>query len=159
MGLRGHPERQALLVSDGAYTIVKAVKDQYVTLKANPNYTWGPLPKVSQITIRFIQDPTAQVQALQNGEVSVISGQATADTVAALKSVKDVNVYDDRHRLVRARRPDLQQQGTVRPGDLRWRRRQGSRRSSGVPAHDPASGHRRQADQADRRERQARTTR
>ncbi|HEY4152897.1 MAG TPA: ABC transporter family substrate-binding protein [Pseudolysinimonas sp.] len=80
------PSDKKLLVSDGPYQITKLVKDQYVTLKANKDYNWGPLPKLSQITVRFIQDPTAQVQALQNGEVSVISGQADADTVAALKA-------------------------------------------------------------------------
>jgi len=84
------PSDAKLLVADGAYTVTKLVKDQYVTLTANKGYTWGPLPKLSQITIRIIQDPTAQVQALQNGEVSIISGQATADTVTALKALKDV---------------------------------------------------------------------
>ena len=84
------PTDPKLLVSNGAYTVTKMVKDQYVTLTANKDYAWGPLPKLSQITIRFIQDPTAQVQALQNGEVSIISGQATADTVTALKGLKNV---------------------------------------------------------------------
>jgi len=84
------PTDKKLLVSNGPYTISKLVKDQYVTLTANKDYNWGPLPKLSKITVRFIQDPTAQVQALQNGEVSVISGQATADTVAALKGLSGV---------------------------------------------------------------------
>jgi glutathione transport system substrate-binding protein len=80
------PSDKKLLVSNGPYTITKLVKDQYITLTANKDYNWGPLPKLSKITVRFIQDPTAQVQALQNGEVSVISGQADADTVAAIKN-------------------------------------------------------------------------
>ncbi len=84
------PSDKKLLVSDGPYTVTKLVKDQYVTLTANKDFTWGPLPKLSKITVRFIQDPTAQVQALQNGEVSVISGQATADTVSALKGLSGV---------------------------------------------------------------------
>jgi len=84
------PSNKNLVLSDGAYIITNLVKDQYVTLKANPKYTWGPLPKVQKITIRFIQDPTAQVQALENGEVGIISGQATADTVAALAKIKGI---------------------------------------------------------------------
>jgi peptide/nickel transport system substrate-binding protein len=84
------PSDKKLLVSNGPYVISKLVKDQYITLTANKDYNWGPLPKLSKITVRFIQDPTAQVQALQNGEVSVISGQATADTVAALKGLSGV---------------------------------------------------------------------
>ncbi len=84
------PTDKKLLVSNGPYVISKLVKDQYITLTANKDYSWGPLPKLSKITVRFIQDPTAQVQALQNGEVSIISGQATADTVAALKGLSGV---------------------------------------------------------------------
>jgi peptide/nickel transport system substrate-binding protein len=84
------PTDAKLLVGDGAYVVSKIVKDSYITLTANKNYTWGPLPKVQQVTIRIIQDPTAQVQALENGEVSIISGQATADTVTKLKGIKDV---------------------------------------------------------------------
>ena len=85
------PSDAKLLVSNGPYIITKLVKDQYITLTANKDFNWGPLPKLSKITVRFIQDPTAQVQALQNGEVSVISGQATADTVSALKGLSGVS--------------------------------------------------------------------
>lgn len=84
------PTDKLLYLSSGAYTVSAAKKDQYITLKANPDYTWGPKPHLEKITVRFIQDPTAQVQALQNGEVQIISGQATSDTVTALKALKDV---------------------------------------------------------------------
>jgi peptide/nickel transport system substrate-binding protein len=83
------PSNKALLVSDGPYKITALTKD-YVTLSANKAYTWGPLPKVSKITVRFIADPTAQVQALENGEVSIISGQATSDTLAAIKAATGI---------------------------------------------------------------------
>jgi peptide/nickel transport system substrate-binding protein len=82
------PSNKAVFLSDGAYTITNLVKDQYVTLTANKKFTWGPLPKVQKITVRFIQDPLAQVQALQNGEVGIINGQPTADTLSALAAVK-----------------------------------------------------------------------
>ena len=82
------PADKSVFVSDGPYTITNLVKDQYATLTANKKYTWGPLPHVQKITVRFIQDPLAQVQALQNGEVGIINGQPTADTQAALDAVK-----------------------------------------------------------------------
>jgi peptide/nickel transport system substrate-binding protein len=88
--LNGTPSDKRVLVTDGPYKVTKLVKDQYVTLTANKDYTWGPKPKVAKITVRFIPDQTAQVQALQNGEVSILYGQATADTVAALKGLKGV---------------------------------------------------------------------
>jgi peptide/nickel transport system substrate-binding protein len=84
------PTDKKLLVVDGPYKVTKLTK-QYVTLEANPDYTWGPKPKVAKITVRFIPDQTAQVQALQNGEISVLYGQATADTVKALQGLKGVD--------------------------------------------------------------------
>jgi peptide/nickel transport system substrate-binding protein len=83
------PTDKRLLVVDGPYKVTQLTK-QYVTLVANPDYTWGPKPKVEKITVRFIPDQTAQVQALQNGEISVLYGQATADTVKALQGLKGV---------------------------------------------------------------------
>jgi peptide/nickel transport system substrate-binding protein len=46
---------------------------------------------VETITVRFITDPLAAVQALQNGEVQVISPQATSDVADALAAL-DVTV-------------------------------------------------------------------
>lgn len=83
------PADKRLLVTDGPYEVVKLTK-QYVTLQANKDFNWGPKPKIEKITVRFIPDQTAQVQALQNGEISVLYGQATADTVKALKGLKGV---------------------------------------------------------------------
>jgi peptide/nickel transport system substrate-binding protein len=88
--MQNMPSNKNLLLSDGAYVVTNIVKNQYVTLKANKDYTWGPLPHVSKITVRIIPDPLAQVQALQNGEVSIISGQATSDTIKALAQLKGV---------------------------------------------------------------------
>ncbi|MHB1172532.1 MAG: ABC transporter family substrate-binding protein [Lacisediminihabitans sp.] len=89
-GFDSMPKDKSLVLSDGPYVITNLVKDQYVTLQANKDYNWGPKPKVAKITVRFIQDPLAQVQALQNGEVGIINGQPTADTLAALAAVKGV---------------------------------------------------------------------
>jgi peptide/nickel transport system substrate-binding protein len=86
------PTNKQQYLSDGAYIIDKLVKDQYITLKVNPNYTWGNKPKYQKITIRFIQDPLAQVQALQNGEVSIINPQSTADTLTALQAIPNATI-------------------------------------------------------------------
>lgn len=86
------PADKKLLVDDGAYVVSDFVKNQYVTLQKRSDYTGGPVPNVDTVTIRFISDPTAQVQALANGEVNIISGQATTDTLDALKKLKNVKV-------------------------------------------------------------------
>lgn len=85
------PSNPAVLVSNGPYEITKIVKNQYVTLKARKDYIAGPeTPHLSQITVREIPDQTAQVQGLQNGEVNVLYGQATSDTVKALAGAKGI---------------------------------------------------------------------
>jgi peptide/nickel transport system substrate-binding protein len=86
------PKDKNLVLSDGPYVITDFVADQYVTLSANKEYTGALQPKVATITVRFITDPLAAVQALQNGEVQVISPQATADVADALKALPDIKV-------------------------------------------------------------------
>ncbi|MFC5500998.1 ABC transporter family substrate-binding protein [Lysinimonas soli] len=83
------PKDAKLLTTYGPYKVQSLTK-QYVTLVSNPDFTWGPKPKIAKITVRFIPDQTAQVQALQNGELSVLYGQATADTVSALKGASGI---------------------------------------------------------------------
>jgi peptide/nickel transport system substrate-binding protein len=85
------PSDKSLILSDGPYKIAAIAKNASISLVPNTTYNWGPQPKISKFTFRVIQDPTAQVQALQNGEVSVIYGQADADTAAALKSSSGVS--------------------------------------------------------------------
>jgi len=85
------PDDTDLVLSSGPYVITDFVADQYVTLTANPEYTGDHQPQVEEITVRFITDPLAAVQALQNGEVQVISPQATVDVAEALAAL-DVTV-------------------------------------------------------------------
>jgi peptide/nickel transport system substrate-binding protein len=84
------PSNKLLYLSDGPYIISSVTKNQTISLVPNKGFTWGTLPKISRFTFRVIADPTAQVQALQNGEVSVIYGQADADTASALKQLSGV---------------------------------------------------------------------
>lgn len=82
------PSDKKLLVSSGPYVVSAFVKNQYITLKVRKGYKNGPAPKIEKFTMRFIADPTAQVQALANGEVSLIYGQALPDTVKAVQALK-----------------------------------------------------------------------
>jgi len=86
------PDDTSLVTASGPYMITDFVADQYVTLKANPEYKGDNAPNIEEITIRFIPDPLAAVQALQNGEVDIISPQATADIKTALDAVDGITV-------------------------------------------------------------------
>ena len=83
-----------LLVGNGGFQLESAVAKTSVTLKKNPKYNSGPAMSgsVDTVVFKFIGDGTAAAQALANGELDVYSGQATADGVAKLKAIKNVNV-------------------------------------------------------------------
>lgn len=83
------PEDPNLYLSNGAFLLTDFVRDQYVILEKNPDYTGDLEPQVERVTIRYNGDPQASLQALQNGEVDVIEPQATTDILAAAEALGD----------------------------------------------------------------------
>jgi peptide/nickel transport system substrate-binding protein len=86
------PSSPALYLSNGPYVISAIGEDQYVTLSANPLYTWGPSPHFEKITVRAIADSTAALQALQNGELDIWTGQPTADILTVAQGIAGANI-------------------------------------------------------------------
>lgn len=86
------PADKDLLVGSGAYTISDFKENSYLTLTKNPNYKGMHPASIDTMTIRFNEDPMAAVQALQNGEVQVISPQGTADVLKAAQALSNANV-------------------------------------------------------------------
>ena len=84
------PEEPQKYLSNGAYVISDMVAEQYVELTANPDFTWGEKPKYETITVRVIEDPQAQVQALENGEVDIVAGQPTADLLQQVEGLDGI---------------------------------------------------------------------
>jgi peptide/nickel transport system substrate-binding protein len=87
------PSDPSLYLSSGPYIVSDVVEGQSVTMVANDKYEGDFGPKLDEITVRTIADPSAMVQALQNGEVDIISPQANADTLAALEGLDGVQVH------------------------------------------------------------------
>lgn len=81
------PTDPKVTLSSGPYIVEELVEDQYVTLKVNELYNWGPKPQYERITVREIADSTAAVQAVENGDVQVASGQPTADVLALVQAL------------------------------------------------------------------------
>jgi peptide/nickel transport system substrate-binding protein len=86
------PDDPELYLASGPYMISDFVADQYITLVANPEYKGDNTANIEEITIRFIPDPLAAAQALENGEVDVISPQATADLKTAVDAIDGATV-------------------------------------------------------------------
>ena len=86
------PDDPELYLASGPYMISDFVADQYVTLTANPEYKGDNAANIEEITVRFIPDPLAAAQALENGEVDVISPQATADLKTAVDAIDGATV-------------------------------------------------------------------
>ena len=86
------PSDESLYLSNGPFIASEITPEQSMTLTRNDDYTWGPMPKVDEIVVRYIGEAPAQVQALQNGEVDIIAPQASADTVEQLDALEGITV-------------------------------------------------------------------
>ncbi|WP_206675915.1 ABC transporter substrate-binding protein [Nocardioides zeae] len=86
------PDDELLHLSSGAYELTDYVEGEYLTLTANPDYT-GELPaSINEVTVTYSDDPLAQVQQLQNGELDLFGPQATTDVLEALEAVDQAEV-------------------------------------------------------------------
>jgi peptide/nickel transport system substrate-binding protein len=85
------PANPLVSLSSGPYVLEELVEEQYSTHVINPLYTWGPKPKYERITIRQIADSTAAIQAVDNGEVQIASGQPTADVLALVQAMENAS--------------------------------------------------------------------
>ncbi len=57
-------------VGTGPYKVVEWVKDDHITLEANPDY-WGPKPAIKTVVFRPIPEVSTRVAELQTGGVDV----------------------------------------------------------------------------------------
>ncbi len=76
-------------IGTGPFEWDKYVTNQYVELKANPNY-WRGRPKLDFLINRYFTDPSAALIALRAGEIQFT--YVTASDAAALKSDSSVRI-------------------------------------------------------------------
>ncbi|WP_281388764.1 ABC transporter substrate-binding protein [Kribbella qitaiheensis] len=65
-------------VTSGPYLAVEQKKDQYVKLKANPNY-WRGAPKIDELQVIFYDNPAAAIVGLKKGDIDLIGRLAPPD--------------------------------------------------------------------------------
>ncbi len=87
-----YPSDPLLRLSSGAYVMKDLKENEYMTLEKNPKYTGDHKASIDTLTVRWNEDPMAQVQALQNGELDMFNPQVTTDVVKAAEKVKDVDI-------------------------------------------------------------------
>lgn len=85
------PKNKSLLVGNGPFLVTEVAGD-YVTMKKNPDYVGMRETDIDELTIRFNEDPTAQLQALRNGEISMMYPQVTEDVVKEAEGLDGVQV-------------------------------------------------------------------
>jgi peptide/nickel transport system substrate-binding protein len=86
------PSDKDLTLSNGAYVMTDFKENEYVTLEKNEKYKGEHGASFDTVTVRWNEDPMAQVQALQNGELDMFSPQVTTDVVEAAEKIDDVAI-------------------------------------------------------------------
>jgi peptide/nickel transport system substrate-binding protein len=96
-------------IGTGPFTLARWDRGDRIVLRQNPDYHVKGLPKLDQVTFRFIPDPNAALAALQAGDIDVmafglgpesvevvrrspnlqvITGETTSDVILALNNSK-----------------------------------------------------------------------
>ncbi|MEU0569054.1 ABC transporter substrate-binding protein [Nonomuraea sp. NPDC005983] len=83
-------------VSSGPYIAVEHKKDQYVKLKANPDY-WRGRPKIDELQVIFYDNPAASIVGLKKGEIDLI-GRLYPPDFEALKGAPNVVQWNQQGR-------------------------------------------------------------
>lgn len=86
------PDDKSLTISNGSYLMKDLKENEYMVLEKNPDYKGDHAASIDTLTIRWNEDPLAQVQALENGELDIFSPQVTTDVVKAAEKIKDAKI-------------------------------------------------------------------
>lgn len=86
------PDDESLYLSSGPYVLTAMEDGQSATLEKNPEYSGDHEGQIDTITVLWNEDPNAQAQQLENGEIDLVGPQATTDIVEALQGIDGVEV-------------------------------------------------------------------
>ncbi|MCA2224810.1 ABC transporter substrate-binding protein [Nonomuraea aurantiaca] len=83
-------------VGSGPYIAVEQKKDQYVKLKANPDY-WRGRPKVDELQFIFYDNPQAAIAGLKKGDIDLI-GRMTPPDFESIKGDPNIEQWNTQGR-------------------------------------------------------------
>jgi peptide/nickel transport system substrate-binding protein len=80
-------------VGTGPYTVTSFKSGDSLVLAANADY-WGEAPYLTDVTLRYFTDATAQTNALLSGDINLISGISQFQLVDQFKSNAEYQVLE-----------------------------------------------------------------
>ncbi|HET7734827.1 MAG TPA: ABC transporter family substrate-binding protein [Nocardioidaceae bacterium] len=81
-----------IAIGNGPYTLKALEEDEFMTFEKNPDYKGEFEANIDEITIVWNEDPVSQLQQLENGEISMMSPQMTADVAQQAQSIEGVEM-------------------------------------------------------------------
>lgn len=97
--IKSHPANSAP-VGSGPFMLEEFTAGEAIVMKKNPNFFIEGRPKLDEIIIRIIKDPSALLIAMENGEADVYPFMAGAQEIKRLSEVDGLEVTADGYAAV-----------------------------------------------------------
>ncbi len=97
--LKSHPANSAP-VGSGPYMLEEFTPGESIVLKKNPTFFLEGRPKLDEIIIRIIQDPTALLIAMESGDADMYPFMAGSQEIRRLEEQADLAVTSDGYAAV-----------------------------------------------------------
>lgn len=97
--VKSHPANSAP-VGSGPFTLAEFTPGEAVVMKKNENFFIEGRPKLDEIIIRIIKDPSALLIAMENGEADLYPFMAEAQHIKRLEKVDTLGITKDGYAAV-----------------------------------------------------------
>lgn len=90
--IKSHPRNTTDVVGSGPFMLSEFTPGEAVVLKKNPNFFIDGRPKMDEIIIRIIKDPSALLIAMENGEADMYPFMAGSQEIKRLEKVDHLDI-------------------------------------------------------------------
>ncbi|QBF30378.1 ABC transporter substrate-binding protein [Thalassococcus sp. S3] len=97
--VKTHPANTAP-VGSGPFILEEFTAGEAVVMKKNPNFFIEGRPKLDEIIVRIIKDPSALLIAMENGDADMYPFMAGSQEIRRLEKVESLNVTTDGYAAV-----------------------------------------------------------
>lgn len=97
--VKSHPANSAP-VGSGPFMLEEFTAGEAIVMKKNPNFFIEGRPKLDEIIIRIIKDPSALLIAMENGEADMYPFMAGSNEVKRLEGVETLGITKDGYAAV-----------------------------------------------------------